>query len=144
MAALGSTLGVLLLDFVCRKGGEEGLKKMLKPKRFDALKKQIDERAGWAVALACIAPPPFPFTAIIAAASAFEYPRTKLLLIAFAMRTVRFSVVGLAAVIYGRQILRIAHSPQVAEAMWAFVALCIVGSAISVTGWIRRSCAGRG
>src|SRR5215813_8851689 len=33
MAALGSTMGVLLLDMVCRKGGEEGLKKMLKPKR---------------------------------------------------------------------------------------------------------------
>ena len=30
-ASIGSTLGVLLLDAVCRKGGEEGLKKMMKP-----------------------------------------------------------------------------------------------------------------
>jgi membrane protein DedA with SNARE-associated domain len=31
-AAAGSTIGVLLLDAVCRKGGEEGLKRLMKPK----------------------------------------------------------------------------------------------------------------
>jgi len=71
MAALGSAVGVFLLDGVCRRGGEEGLKKTLHPKRFVYLKKA---RAGWAVAPARIAPPPFPFTAVIAAASTFEIP----------------------------------------------------------------------
>src|SRR5581483_4181029 len=110
MAALGSAIGVFLLDMVCRKGGEEGLEKMLKPKRFEYLKQRMAKRAGFAIALACLAPPPFPFTAVIAAASAFAYPRAHLLAITFLARSLRFSLVGLAAVLFGRQILQIAGS----------------------------------
>lgn len=138
MAALGSTVGVVLLDLVCRKGGEEGLKKMLKPKRFEALRRHIDQRAGIAVAVACIAPPPFPFTAVIAAASAFEYPRHRLLSIVFITRMVRYLLVGLAALLLGRQILSIARSPAFFWGAVVFVAFCAIGSVISVHGWIRR------
>ena len=138
MAALGSTIGVFLLDLVCRKGGEEGLKKMIQPKRFEMLKRKMADHAGFAVAIACLAPPPFPFTAVVAAASAFAYPRLKLLAIAFAARSLRFVVVGWAAIEFGRQILRIARSPEFKWAMYIFIAICVAGSAVSVTGWIRR------
>ena len=138
MAALGSTIGVFLLDLVCRAGGEEGLKRMLKAKRFEYLKKKMAERAGFAVALAGIAPPPFPFTAVIAAASALAYPRARLLAIAFAARVVRFSLIGLAAILLGRQILRIARSPVFFWAMVAFITLCAIGSAISINGWMKH------
>jgi len=139
MAALGSTIGVFLLDLVCRKGEEEGLKKMLKPKRFEYLKKRMAERAGFAIAVACIAPPPFPFTPVIAAASALAYPRPKLLAIAFGSRVVRFTLVGIAAIYLGHQILQIAKSPAFFWAMIVFIALCAIGSAFSIAGWIRRS-----
>ncbi len=138
-AAVGSTLGVVLLDLVCRKGGEEGLKKMLKPKRFEAIKKRMSQRAGFGIALACIAPPPFPFTAVIAAASAFEYPRRQLLTIVLATRMIRYSLLGLAAIIWGHVIIRIARSSEFYWAMVVFVAFCAVGSTISVVGWIRRT-----
>ena len=139
IAALGSTVGVVLLDLVCRKGGEEGLKKMLNPKRFSTIRKKMSQRAGYAVALACVAPPPFPFTAVVAAASAFEYPRRRLLAIVFATRVVRYSLVGLAAIFLGRSILRIARSPQFYWAMIIFVAICAIGSILSIANWIRRS-----
>ncbi len=139
MAALGSTIGVFLLDLVCRKGGEEGLKKMLKPKRFDYVKKRIDEHAAMAIAVACVAPPPFPFTAVIAAASAFEYPRAHLLTIAFLMRLLRFVLVAVAAILLGPKILEIARSSPFFWSMVAFTAICAVGSAFSIAGWIRRS-----
>jgi len=138
-AAFGSTGGILLLDMVSRKGGEEGLKRMLKPKRFEYLKKKMKERAGFAIAVACLAPPPFPFTAVIAGASAFQYPRVRLLAIAFAVRLVRFSLVGLAAVFFGHQILAMAKSKEFTWAMIGFIALCVVGSVISVLGWVRRA-----
>src|ERR1700738_1407811 len=51
-AALGSTVGSFLLYWVSRKGGEEGLKKNMPPKRFEYLKKKITERAAFAVAVA--------------------------------------------------------------------------------------------
>src|SRR5271157_4289055 len=42
-AAFGSAAGVVLLDAVCRKGGEEGLKKMVSLKRLNHLKKKMKE-----------------------------------------------------------------------------------------------------
>jgi membrane protein DedA with SNARE-associated domain len=39
-ASLGSATGVLLLDLACRKGGEEGLQKMMSRKRLNYLKKK--------------------------------------------------------------------------------------------------------
>ena len=139
MAAAGSMLGVFLLDLVCRKGGEEGLRKMLKPKRYDYIEMRMRTRAGLMIALACIAPPPFPFTAVLAAASAFQYPRRRELGIVFFTRLLRFGLVGLAAILFGRQILRIVQSDPFYRAMLGFIVLCAVGSAYSVYGWVKRS-----
>lgn len=144
MAAAGSTLGVVLLDAVCRKGGEEGLKKMMKPRRFEYFERKMSQRAGIAIATACIAPPPFPFTLVIASASAFEYPRKRLLTFVFLARSLRFTIVGLLAVHFGRAILRIAKAPLTEWIMLGFIALCAAGSAVQVMQWVKRSRKGKG
>src|SRR5579862_9716849 len=66
-ASLGSAIGVFLLDLVCRRGGEEGLKKMMSRRRHDYLKRKMSQNAAVAIVVACLTPPPFPFTAVIAA-----------------------------------------------------------------------------
>ena len=136
-AAFGSAVGVLLLDLVCRKGGEEGLKKMMNQRRLNYLKKKIEEHGGLAVVVASLAPPPFPFTAVIGAASAFQYPRTRLFGLVFGARAIRFSLVGLAAIWLGRRILRIANSPGFTWFMAVFIAVCLIGSTISIIRWVR-------
>ena len=136
-AAVGSTAGVWLLDVVCRKGGEEGLKKMVSTRRLKLLKRKMEEHGGRAVVVASLAPPPFPFTAVIGAASAFQYPRPRLLGLVFAARAVRFSLVGLAAIWLGRRIIRLADSPGFIWFMEGFIALCLVGSIISIVRWMR-------
>ena len=93
-ASLGSAAGVLLLDSVARKGGEEGLKKLMKRSRSEYLKKRIEERGAVAVGVASLAPPPFPFTVVIAATSAFQYPRARLLAVVFAARIIRSRLSG--------------------------------------------------
>jgi len=138
-STIGSTLGVLLLDTVCRKGGEEGLKRMMKPERLEYFKQHMSNQAAFAIGLACLAPPPFPFTLVIASASAFAYPRQRLLGLVFVARSVRFTIVGLLAIRFGRHILRIANAPEMTWIMLGFIALCIVGSAFQVTQWVRRS-----
>ena len=138
-ASIGSTLGVLLLDAVCRKGGEEGLKKMMKPGRLEYFKRSMTNQAAIAILLACLAPPPFPFTLVIASASAFEYPRQRLLGLVFFARSIRFTIVGLLAIHYGREILRIAREPETTWIMLGFILLCVLGSAYQVTQWVRRS-----
>lgn len=40
-AALGALAGTFVLDLVSRKGGEEGLKKLIHPKKFEALKNRL-------------------------------------------------------------------------------------------------------
>ena len=88
-AALGSAAGVWTVDALSRKMGEDGLTKLASKKRLDYLKKKMKQNAAVVIVLACLAPPPFPFTAIIAAASALQYPRLRLfLLVAGALCTI--------------------------------------------------------
>jgi membrane protein YqaA with SNARE-associated domain len=138
-AAIGSTIGVFLLDAVCRKGGEEGLKRMMKPTRLEYFERRMTNQAAIAIVTACLAPPPFPFTIVIASASAFAYPRQRLLGLVFVARAIRFTIVGLLAIRFGGDILRIARAPETTWVMVGFITLCILGSAYQVMQWIRRS-----
>jgi membrane protein YqaA with SNARE-associated domain len=139
MAALGSVLGCVLLDLIVRKQGEAGLEKLAGRKRMDYLKKKIGERAAVSLALASLAPPPFPFTPIVAAASAFEYPRRKMFGVIAVTRVVRFMLVGLLAVFFGRHIIAIAKSPAFEGVVLGIVALFIIGSVLSVAKWLKRA-----
>ncbi len=138
MAALGSVCGVFLLDLVARKEGEEGLKKLVSQKRFDYLKKKIGDRAAASLIFASLAPPPFPFTAVVAAASAFEYPRWKELTLIAVSRVVRFTLVGLLAVFFGKRIISIAKSGPFEWTMIGLIALFVAGSVLSIMKWLRR------
>jgi membrane protein DedA with SNARE-associated domain len=139
MATLGSALGCLFIDWISRKGGEDGLKKVLPQKRIEYVKKKVSERAGYAVAVASLMPPPFPFTPFVAGAAAFRYPRKKLFSILVATRLLRFTIVGLLGIFFGRRILRIANEPWVRYTILALVVISVVGSVISVVGWVKRS-----
>ncbi len=135
--AAGSTIGVFLLDLVCRKGGEKGLEHLVKPKLLSYLKQQMKSHAAAALLISCLAPPPFPFGAVIATASAFQYPRPRLLLLVFFARAVRFSLVGWAAIYFGRRIVRIADSTEFLWFMGGFIAICVIGSTVSILHWVR-------
>ena len=139
MAASGSCVGVLLLDAICRKGGEAGLQKMLSKRRFEYLKRKMSKKASLPIALACLAPPPFPFTPVIATASAFNYPRWRLLGIVWVSRALRFSAVGLLAIAFGSQILWFVKTNVFLGFVSLLIIACLVGSAISLYRWIRQS-----
>jgi membrane protein YqaA with SNARE-associated domain len=138
-ASTGSTIGVFLLDLVCRRGGQEGLKRLMSRNRFEYLWAEIAKHATMALVIACLAPPPFPFTVVVGAASAFQYARTRLLAVVFLSRAVRFTLLGLLALALGRHVLRIIRSDEFTWFMIGFVVLCTVGSAIQVSRWIQRS-----
>jgi len=137
-AACGSTIGAFLLAFVSRKLGEERICRIFGNSRYEKLKRRIGDKAGVAVAVAGLAPPPFPFTTVIAAVSALEYPFWKTLLINFLARGVRFTIFALLALKFGSQVLRIAKSPPFEWSMLAFVILCFVASAFSVVHWLHK------
>ncbi|HET9099841.1 MAG TPA: VTT domain-containing protein [Acidobacteriaceae bacterium] len=142
-AACGSTVGVLLLASVSRKFGEEGIRKVAGQKQFEKLKKRIGERSGIAVAIGCLAPPPFPFTMVIAAASALGYSLWRVAVINFVSRAVRFTVLGLLALKFGTAILRIAKSPAFVWSMVVFIALCLIASVFSIWHWVHSTRSGK-
>jgi membrane protein DedA with SNARE-associated domain len=139
MATVGSLAGVVILDFVGRRGGEAGMKRFASPRRIDYIKRKVEKGAGAAVALACILPPPFPFTPVILGAAALQYPRSKLLSIVGFARALRFFGLGILAQYFGQAILRLAKSPVVWWSIFGLIVVSIAASAYSLYGIIKRS-----
>lgn len=138
-AACGSTIGVFLLAFVCRKLGEESIRRVSGEERYEKLKKRIGQRSGVAVALAGLAPPPFPFTAVIGAVSALDYPIWRTMVINFLARGTRFVILSVLALKFGRQILNVAKTPTFEWSMVAFIALCVIASGFSLWKWFAQT-----
>lgn len=136
-AVCGSTLGVFFLDLVARKAGEAGIQKIAGEKRYKSLKKRFETHLAWGLVLACLAPPPFPFTVLVAIACAMGYSRPKLLGIVAGARAVRFLVLSMLAIHYGRHIIRIMNTPEFKWTIIVFTCLCIVGSIFSVMKWVK-------
>jgi membrane protein YqaA with SNARE-associated domain len=137
--AFGSTLGVYLLDLVARRIGETGVQHMTGQRRFEYLKRKAEPRAAIFIALACLAPPPFPFTMLVATTSALGYSRKKILLIVAVCRVIRFTILGVLAIHYGRSILQIINTPAFKVTVGAFGALCLIISGFTIAKWVRTS-----
>ncbi len=103
------------------------------------MKNRVGSHSGVAVALAGLAPPPFPFTTIIAGASALNYPLWRLLIINFFARAIRFTLLSILAIKFGSQILSVAQSTPFEWGMVVFIGLCVIASAFSITHWLRKS-----
>jgi membrane protein YqaA with SNARE-associated domain len=131
MATLGSLIGCVVTVWLSRKGGAH-LKKVASSERLGNIQKLVKKQAGWTLVTASLLPPPFPFTAIVAAAAAFKYPRKKLFSFVAAGRFARFVIEGALAIHYGRWIIQQARSPILEDAMIALIVISIVASLISI------------
>lgn len=136
-AIAGSTLGVYFLDLIARKAGEKGVQRITGEQKFNRLKKKIEKKGGRVLAISCLAPPPFPFTMVVAAESALGYPRYRLLSIVAASRAARFLILGFLALKFGRQIMNVTKSAPFQWAMIVFIALCVIGSVFSIRNWLK-------
>ena len=139
VATAGSVLGCVLLDLIVRRQGEAGLEKIAGTKRMAYLKKKIGARAAFSLALASLAPPPFPFTPFVAAASAFSYPRRRMFTVIAVSRMIRFTLEGMLAVFFGQSLLRIAQSPVFESIVIGILVLFLIGSILSVMKWLRKT-----
>jgi len=135
MATVGSLIGCLSTDWISRKS-DSGLKKFVARKYLKYFQEQVEKRAAWTLVVASLMPPPFPFTAFVAAAAALKYPRTKLLFFVGVGRLMRFGIEGALAIHYGRWIIRQAESPLLAHVMIVLIVISIGGSAYSIYKWI--------
>ncbi len=138
-AAVGSTLGAWLLTLLARKLGADGICKLAGEKQFGRLKRWIGNRAAIAIAGGALAPPPFPYTLVVAAAGALDYPIPRILSTNFVARAVRFGVLAWLALRFGHQVMEVAQSAPFRWTMIGFIVLCLVGSGLSIRQWVRQT-----
>jgi membrane protein YqaA with SNARE-associated domain len=134
MAALGSLIGSAVTVWVSRKGGAK-LKEVAAGDRLSNVQKHVQQHAGWTLVAASLLPPPFPFTAVVAAAAAFKYSPKKLFSFVGAGRFARFLIEGALAIHYGRWIIRQARSTTLEYAMIALIVISVGASAFSIYQW---------
>jgi membrane protein YqaA with SNARE-associated domain len=138
MATLGSLIGCMLTVWLGAKGGSQ-LKKVAPRDRLLNLQEHMQKNAAWVLVVASLMPPPFPFTAIVAAAAAFKYPQKKLFSFVGVGRLVRFVIEGALAIHYGRRIIRQARSPALEDVMIGLIVISVVASVISIYQWSAKN-----
>ena len=138
-SALGSMLGVFVIDTLSRKTGEKGLERFVSPEKVDRLRERLENKAGLTVFVATLMPPPFPFTPVIMTAAALQCSRGIIIAAVGIGRLVRFTIEALLAIYFGQRVIAILNSPVVTYFVYALIGVAIVGSALSVWRWLKRS-----
>lgn len=136
MAALGSTIGCAIVDVLSRKA-EKGVKHSIASRRLNFVESHVRKRAGAALAVSAIIPPPFPFTPFVIAAAVAGYPRKKLLSVVAGARLFRFAAEGALAIFYGEGILSLAKSRGMETTIVVLIIVALGASAFSIFRWIR-------
>jgi membrane protein YqaA with SNARE-associated domain len=135
--AAGSMLGTLVDDLLTRKAGEKGLRRFVSPHQIKKLKSKIEKHVGWVVFTATLLPPPFPYTPVIMTAAALQCSRKKLLLVAFAGRLLRFTLVALLALYFGKKLLFfVRHSTVLESIVFVIIGIAVIGTTVTLIKWI--------
>ncbi len=92
-AALGSTLGCLVLYGFGAKGGEKALSRF-STKKTDWVKNKMRKNGVWAIIVGVLAPPPFPTKLLVLAAGVLQIGRLRFTCAVLAGRILRYSLVA--------------------------------------------------
>lgn len=139
VSAIGSVIGVLVVDLLMRKAGEKGLERFVSPQKIEKLKAKLENKAGITVFIATLIPPPFPFTPAVMTASALQTPRGKLLTAVFFGRLLRFGAEAVLALYFGRQVIAFINSDVVSYIVYGIIGIGVVLSTLSLLKWLKRN-----
>jgi len=124
-AALGSTLGCLVLYAIGRKGGESVLARF-GPERSAWVRRKMDEYGAGAVFVSVLAPPPFPTKPVILAAGVLQTPRVRFAIAVLAGRVLRYGIEGYLGARFGDQAAAVLRQNSPAAGL-ALAALVLAG-----------------
>jgi len=101
MATAGSALGCFILYHISRRAGARALRKFSEKKQ-KRVKELIDRYDMFAVLVATLLPPPFPFKLFVISAGVFRFSVLRFMVAIIAGRAFRFLLEGFFAVRYGQ------------------------------------------
>jgi membrane protein YqaA with SNARE-associated domain len=143
IGTVGSIVGATLTFYIGRRLGDAGLEHFVPKGKLDRIRKRIEEKGAFALAVTDLIPPPFPFTACILAAGALEVSTTVFFVTLAATRLVRFGVEAVLAHFYGRQIIGWLESPIVEYIGIGFIIFVVLASVIAIVQLVRKTRAHR-
>jgi len=102
MATSGSALGCWILYLISRRAGARALNRFSEAKQ-QRVKNWIEKYDAFAVLVATLLPPPFPFKLFVITAGVFRFSLLRFMLAIIVGRAFRFLLEGYFAVRYGAQ-----------------------------------------
>ena len=131
LAALGSVAGAAGTYWIGRMIGEKGLSRFVRRRQLERVRARLDRGVVVVAALALI-PPPFPFTAFVLGAGAFELNAWAFFGLLAAARLLRFGCETALASLYGSQILRWMQTPMFVTVVAGLIVLAVAGTTVSI------------
>jgi membrane protein YqaA with SNARE-associated domain len=104
MTTLGSLAGCLLLYLVGRRGGSPLLRRRFSQANIGKVDKLFERYGVLTIAVPCLLPPPCPFKIFVLSAGVFRLSVGRFLTAVAIGRTVRYSMWGILAVLYGNSV----------------------------------------
>src|ERR1051325_4313829 len=139
VSAIGSVVGVFIIDLLMRNAGEKGLQHFISEQKIEKLKSKLENKMGITVFIATLLPPPFPFTPAVMTASALQCSRGKMLAAVFVGRLVRFGAEAVLALYFGRQVIAFINSDVVTYIVYGLMGIAVVLGALSILRWLKRN-----
>jgi membrane protein DedA with SNARE-associated domain len=112
IATSGGLIGSFITYSIARKAGEAYLTRKLGESRVHRLLELVRQWGGGTVILATLLPPPFPASAVFAAAGILNYPARRYLGVVAGGRAIRYGLLAWAAAHYGRHFVRLVRHPE--------------------------------
>lgn len=104
MTIIGSVLGCLLLYSVGRKGGSSMLRRKFSAESIQRAERLFERYGILTVLIPSILPPPMPFKIFVLSAGVFRLKAAEFLTAVLIGRTIRYSMWGILAVLYGNSV----------------------------------------
>ncbi|HET9478196.1 MAG TPA: VTT domain-containing protein [Pyrinomonadaceae bacterium] len=134
MATAGSALGCWILYVVSRRAGARALSRFSQSKQ-QRVKQLIERYDMFAVLVATLLPPPFPFKLFVVSAGVFRFSLLRFMLASIVGRAFRFLLEGYLAVRYGAEakVILAKYYPWIALGLVAGIVLFVI-----VKRWSKR------
>jgi membrane protein YqaA with SNARE-associated domain len=104
MTITGSVIGCMLLYLLGRKGGSPLLRRRFSQKSIERAERLFERYGILTVVIPSILPPPMPFKIFVLSAGVFRLKAVEFIVAVALGRTVRYSMWGILAVLYGNAV----------------------------------------
>jgi membrane protein YqaA with SNARE-associated domain len=104
MTIIGSVIGCMLLYFLGRKGGNPILRRKFSQQRLERAERLFKRYGILTIIIPSILPPPTPFKIFVLCAGVFRLNPWIFLMAVVIGRTIRYSLWGILAVLYGESV----------------------------------------